>query len=393
MKLSHEISLKSILAGSLIILVSACGPVSFKSKSNFTLDPANGGNLTPASTEPTDPNNPTNPTNPNTRDVVLNKKIAAYDNQVDILMVMDDSNSMLNDNVRLANRMSGFVSGLESSGLNFQVCVTNTSEVDVPDLGPIYGARFDWVGLTTEPRWIMTPNTPSKATVFENTIRDRIGAGWANTNDERGILAAKRHFGYRLTNNCYRTGAALSVILISDEDERGIAGDESRCASENCFLDEKGSNLKALTSEDQPQTYVNTIKAVESNKRLSFNSIIVKPGDTSCKAQQDAQLDEDNNLSLSHYGTKYAELSNLTGGHIGSICDPDYATILNNEVKNKIQNSMAQVTLECSPVGNVDVVISPPVSGLQYRFSGNNAIFDPAIPEGRDLTVNYKCAK
>lgn len=392
-KMRHSFTyLKAIITSGLAILfLSNCGPVSFSTKgSSFSVDPNNGA-TTPAT--PIDEGGTTEPSvtpQSNTRDVVLNKTVQPYDNQVDILLVVDDSNSMLQDNLKLAQRLGGFVQNLTNSGLNWQMCTTNTSPVTPQgSTTPYYGYSFMWsLNSATQISRVMSTATSNKAEVFKYTIENVIGAGWENTNDERGILAASRHLSYRPYNNCYRSGAAQAVIIISDEDERSIGGDSTQAA----YIEEQ--NFLTLEAEDQPANYVSAMKAAFGNsKKLTVNSIIVKPGDTACKTAQDAQVGEDGTTKVfSHYGTKYAELSQLTNGAVGSICDTDYSSNL-NYFKEKIQNSMAQVALECAPVGAVSVNVSPTIATPSYRVDGSNLIFEPAIPENYSITVNYKCQK
>jgi hypothetical protein len=320
----------------------------------------------------------------NTRAVTYSKTVTYEDNQLDILLVLDDSNSMLADNQRLAQRLQGFVNDLTAAGFDWQMCLTLTRGQRISDSDPTYywGASNNWVGKSPSPTWVINSSTPNPYSIFTNTI-SAIGAGNVGSDDERGIKSAWWHLwngdpNYLETNGCYRKKSGLSVIIISDEDVRSVGGDQTQVFYPN--------ELKPLEADDLPTTYVNHVKSIFGNdKRFTVNSIIVRPGDNSCMAAQDAEG------SKSHFGTKYNELSQITNGYVGSICDADYSTNL-KYFKDKIVNSLKSIPLECIPVGNVQVTITPSMGGINAFLQGQNLVFDPAIPVGRTVTLNYNCS-
>lgn len=319
-----------------------------------------------------------------TRDVTLVKAVEATTQKVDIVLVVDDSNSMLADNQKLAARLSNFVTLLQNSSIDWQMCATVTRALPMANSTTAWGASIFWQHSTTKSTdlgIVLRRGQANLSSIFTNTI-NYINAGWVGSDDERAIKAAYHHvyngdYRYSGASGCYRQGAATSYIIISDEDERSIGGD----ASQQVYQGE----LKALEKEDLPAEFVATVKATfGTNHRFTVNSIIVKPGDTACKSAQDA------GTAKSHYGFRYAELSNLTGGGIGSICDADYNTSL-KLFFDKITNSLGSVPLECVPVGAVNVTINPAIANLTTTVSGGNLVFSKAIPEGHTITVKYKC--
>ena len=312
------------------------------------------------------------------RSVVYEKLVTTSNNKVDLLMVFDDSSSMLPDNTKLAQRMQNFVNDLTTSGIDWQMCATVTRAQDVNNNGTLYwGASRNWVNYVGSPAWILKSGAADPYSIFTNTV-SAIGAGWAGTDDERGIKAAWWHAEYGSYNSCYRQDASLSVIMISDEDERSVGADESQA-----FY---AGELKNLESDDQPQSYINKIKQTFGNdKRFTFNSIIVKPGDAACMTSQDAEG------SKSHYGYKYNELSQLTNGATGSICATDYSSNL-YYFKDRIVNSLASVPLECAPIGDITVTITPALGGIVTQMQNNTLIFNPAVPVGRTIKLEYKCS-
>ncbi len=290
--------------------------------------------------------------------------------QLDVLLVVDDSGSMSADNNKLASRLQGFVNELQAQNIDWRMCMTTT------DIHYYAGALIIWSGIGSN---ILTRNAPNISQSITDTITAVNGGGQdAFRNDERGIYAmnlAVQKDAKRPTP-CFRPSAAQTVILISDEDERSVAGQSSRSSAQ----------YKPLEPLDYPNSFIDTIHVTYGNgKKFTVNSIIVN--DSKCEAEQDAQG------SPSFQGTLYRELAMTTGGHVGSICDSDYSNNL-RYAKEKIVNSMEYRDLTCTPVGSpiIESVV-PTVAGLQFSVEGTRLRFSPLIPEGTTVKYNYKCLK
>lgn len=357
---------RGILGASVFVslILSACGPVKFSSSSEDT-------SVTPTTTT--------------LRDVQYNHQVSASNNKLDIVLVIDDSSSMLPDNQKLAANLSGFISKLQSSNIDWQMCATVTRALPVSESQIAWGASIYWQKHTTpstELGMVLKKGTPNLSSVFVNTI-EYINAGWVGSDDERAIKAAYRHvyngdLRYNPNSGCYRADSAIAYIIISDEDERSIGGD----ASQQVYSGE----LKTLEDEDKPSVFAAYVKEVfGANRRFTVNSIIVKPGDSTCKSSQDSSG------AKSHYGVKYAELSTLTGGGIGSICATDYSANM-NLFADKISESLGSIPLECAPHnGAVTVNVSPSFT-TQSRVEGMNLILTPSVPTGYTVNLKYQCA-
>lgn len=359
-------------------LIVGCGPVQFSANSE--------GN------KPVDPTEVPPTSIPNLRDVSFSNTVAAKATKLDIVLIIDDSNSMLPDNQKLASRLSNFVTKLQSSSIDWQMCATVTRAMPIEKGGKTihyWGASIFWQYSDTETYdlgGVLKKGATSNAnlnTIFQHTI-NFIGAGFQNSDDERAIKAAYHHvyngdLRYPAENSgCYRADSAVAYIIISDEDERSVGGDPAQVYYKN--------ELKPLEREDQPQVFVDYFKEIFGDqKRFTVNSIIVKPNDTACKTKQDKDG------AISHYGVKYAELSQLTGGGIGSICDTDYSQNL-NLFYDRIIDSLSSVALECVPYqGNVSVTITPNAGSIQSSVQGMNLVFSSPVPVGSTVDVRYQC--
>lgn len=296
--------------------------------------------------------------------------ITAANNSLDVVLVVDNSISMLADNLRLAGRMVGFLSKLDTLGVDYQVCVTST------DVGVQNGSPIPWSGTGS---FVMNKNTPNKGSVFTNTIT-AIGANGAG--NEQGI----KNFSLMLSNHrnsgCFRDQAALTVIGISDEDEASIAG--------NTSIDPDGTSYQPLDALNYPTNLVSqvasTFNTSNFTKAFVWNSIIVRPGDVACYNQQQAE----DSIGVSFYGTFYNQLSGLTGGYVGSICDSDYTQNL-NYISNVVTNTISSLTLECTPIGPVTVTTANNFS-TTTTVQGNKIFFNPVLPQAAQwVRLQYNC--
>lgn len=292
---------------------------------------------------------------------------------LDVIMIFDDSYSMGPDNVKLAQRMAGFLSDLDAANVDYHVCLTTT------DSGYYKGSPIKW-GHYSGSTWvssgsvIINKSTPNKGQLFDDTIK-YIGAEWSS--DERAIASTYLMVRDFTNSGCFRAKASLAAIVISDENERSVGGNYSWSSAQYEPLEamDYGDNLIAMVaSKFNTSSYT---------KPFIWNSIIVKPGDTACEATQDGQG------SPSFFGTMYADLSNKTGGHVGSICDSDYTQNL-RYIRDRVIQTMPSVTLDCNPIATPTVTINPSFS-THISVSGNVVQFNPALPEGSVVTVDYTC--
>jgi hypothetical protein len=177
--------------------------------------------------------------------------------KADVLFVVDNSGSMAVEQEELANRFSDFITSINN--LDWQVCVT-TTEVGDP-------ARRNDGRLLPFPnnQLVITKSTPDANAEFIGLINNIPGG----SGDERGVYAAIRAF--ERNEGCFRDGAALSVVLISDEDERSAGGDPA-------FMD--SGQFRLLEAYDQPATMLQKVNEIfGANKIFAFHSLIIKPGD------------------------------------------------------------------------------------------------------------------
>lgn len=311
---------------------------------------------------------------------VTSTEVVAYGNkQVDFLLVLDDSNSMLPELQKLAARMSSFVNSLDASNIDWQMCLTTTRGTSQGG-SLVYGKPLNWSSYSPSsgPAYLLKKGTANLNTIFTSTV-NALTIGGSNSGDERAIKATHDNF-LDTSHGCYRPGAAVSVIVISDEDERSVGGNASRVKPNDA-----DGVFQPLESSDQPTTLLDVAHSTfGQDLRFTFSSIIVKPGDSVCEAEQDQ------NVSPSHPGYVYSEMSRLTDGGVGSICDADYSANLNN-FRDKIVNSLSSLNLQCDPA---EGTLKVRIGGLEVpgiKLDGKVLKFSYPLVEGTQIDLMYDC--
>lgn len=132
-------------------------------------------------------------------------------NKVDVLFVVDNSGSMYDDQQLLADNFDSFIAAAETTDIDFHLGVTST---DVLSDGALKGALRG-------PPTVLDENTGDLA----GTFADHVTLGVYGTALELGLEAMRLCLSEPLasTSNLgfHRTDAALSVVVVSDEDDSG----------------------------------------------------------------------------------------------------------------------------------------------------------------------------
>ncbi|MBS1970042.1 MAG: hypothetical protein JSU04_07025 [Bdellovibrionales bacterium] len=364
------------------------------------------------------------------RDVSYSLQVPAASNKVDFLLVIDNSASMIAVQQKMAQSMSALASQMNSLNIDWQMCLTVTTDMNKGGTASGTGTHTCTggycTGTYTGGNWYWGVSLPwvngkyainktdlsADANIFNNTI-PKIGSGDSGTGDERGIKAAYNHFanwkasGQHNTSSCYRAGSSVAVILLSDEDERSVAGD---CSRVNTALGDKeipscreyGTGaLRVLEFQDQPSNLVSQANAVFGDtSRFTFNSIISDTDACTTQLNNNASFVKDGVPYYSpHYtGTVYKQASALTGGGVASLCSSDLKLNLFSDV---VVNTLSKLTMECAPT-SLTVKKASTQAGLAsaaalpasaYSVSGAVITFNPALQQNDWVSLQYHCAQ
>ncbi len=341
--------------------------------------------------------------------------------EVDILFVTDNSGSMYAEQQEMAHRFPGFLDSIFD--LDYQIAIITTDVSASPNNAP---NTFNGNGALQDGRFIMFPNGASvlsnpdqSASLhgqnildFQNTIArpesatcDQSDYEDCPSSDERGIYAVNMALDRSENTSFFRQGGHLAIIILSDEDERSVGGHIKAEGGEPCPPENSNCLAKRFPLEDydRPETLVDkTAAQLGATKTVSMHSIIVKPGDTQCKSEQD---DQGNQWTYGEYGDVYERLSNpsndllargrLMPGVTGSICSKNYTKEL-GDIKDKISQNISEIQLPCTPLLDTVDVTYAPLTSYEVRFDvdvNNRVTFSPSLPAGTSVNLKYECPR
>lgn len=279
--------------------------------------------------------------------------------KVDILFVVDNSGSMLQEQAKLGPALSSFMSSVAK--IDWQIGITTT---DVSN-GP-FGVKGGLVPMKGTATKILNKNVPNFQQVFTNTVyRDEI-VNCVDPNcpsgDERPMEAIIGAISKRNSENAgfFRNGADLAVVVLSDEDEQST-----------------GAGMTGAT-------VVNAVTSAFGNdKTFTGFGIILKPGDSACYSQQTA------NGGTGSYGTFVNAFATLTQGLTGSICDVDFGPTLAS-IGTRVREMVKTITLKQMPnPQTLQVVIRPFDPNLQWSINGQTITFTQPPKAGTKVYVTY----
>ena len=323
---------------------------------------------------------------------------------VDILIINDNSGSMSREQQEMGSKFPTFLQSLGS--MDYRIAMTTTDISRDKSKSPYDGnlpGPFNGNGSLQDGNLIsfgggkyLERTTPNKESVFNNAIVrnetlhcDQSGYSECPSSDERGIYAMNMVLD-RTAGSFMRPLAHLAVIVLSDEDERGIS--DYKPVSSRSNNDNELIRLYPQESYDRPETFVSKMKSAYPGKTLSVHTIIIQPGDSACLSQQ---AEPSRNL-FGREGFAYNKLATLTGGTKGSICASDYGAQLTN-IGNYIANQVTSMSFACRPINDqYDVTFSPkPAKDIDVTadFSKLELKIEDPLPPLTKVTLTYQCLK
>lgn len=323
---------------------------------------------------------------------VVNCSGARKSGMVDILFIDDNSGSMYVEQQEIATKFPTFINDI--SHLDFQIAITTTDVSASPENPPNsangYGALQDGQFITfPNGSKVISNATADPVSEFQNTIKRPETYNCDNnyaacpSGDERAIYAANLAFE-RADSQFFRQDAHLALVILSDEDERS-----------------NGGNIRgyALEDKDMPATLVQRLSSTFGpDKIMSVHAVVIKPGDTACYNQQNAQADvkgfyANTYKELTHPSQSLKDLGNIVDGHMGSICAGDYGSEL-GDIASKMNHNVNLIQLQCPPIQDtLTVEFSPaPPQQIQFHINADNQIvLTPPAPAGTQVSYDYNC--
>ncbi len=277
--------------------------------------------------------------------------------KVDVLFVIDNSTSMLEEQSKLSAALASFIGSI--ARLDWQIGIT-TSDVSN---GP-HGLKGELVTMKGSAAKILNKNIPDYEELFKSTVVREEVIGCTNdcpSADERPLEAIRMAIDKQNGDNAgfFRPDADLVTIILSDEDE-GSDG------------------LNAISAGDVLDHFT---LAFGVDKRLTGFGILIQPGDTAC---YDSQV-----KTGGHYGLRATELATLTGGVTGSICDSDYLNTLAS-IGERVREVSSTVTLRELPMPEtIQLRMSPFDPDLSWSIEGQTIRFNKLPRKGTRVDIVY----
>jgi hypothetical protein len=279
-----------------------------------------------------------------------------YNNKVDIVMMVDNSSSMLQYQNKLANEIPGMIASLNAKSMDYRIVVVTS---DVRSSGN--GNRF--VGTPK----VLTPQTPDIA----NVLKTRIQQGQTGSDLEQGLTSIKTVLSPEYLNadgaGFLRQEALLAILALSNEEDFSSGS----VASYKDFFDQLKPKFKG------------------TNQAWLLNFIGIPNLQSSCNtALGGAFIDP---------GLRWIELADYTGGIVSPICDGTLANAVEN-VRKKIVQILTDFHLEREPKietivvrVNGNVVPRNSVNGWDYIPNGYIVRFyGTAVPGADDgISIDF----
>ncbi len=212
--------------------------------------------------------------------------------EVDILLIVDDSCSMEDEQTKLSDGFAEFVEFFDIADVDYHIGIA-TTDMDDPDRS----------GRLMGDVPIITRDTADADQAF----RDNVKVGIEGSGTERGLDAAARALGDALTTGhnagFFRDDALLSVIFVSDEEDASHYG---------------------------VNEYINFFRDLNGQRRRdSFNASALIGVDSDSLEPTDCGLTSTNPNAGARAAHRYFDIAQQTGGVVASICEDEFAEVVN----------------------------------------------------------------
>ena len=277
----------------------------------------------------------------------------SYNKQVDILWVIDNSDSMLQHQSILAQKSSEFIDGLLIKGLDFRIAATTT----------------DMSGNGEKGRFIGSPKVLDSNTLgLRAQFAKLLSAGDSGSSLEQGLAAIKASYEKRndVNGGFFRDDALLVIIVLTNEDD---------------------------ASPDKTSDYVNFLNSKKSPTKFGDRNWIFHHIGVLGTPQEDC-------TTFGQYkdpGYRYMDLVSASSGVNTTICTADLKQALTN-VSQRILEIVSVFILERKPVlGTIKVYVNglaigeDPENGWTYSAEENSVRLHGAAILRSDaaITIDY----
>ncbi len=259
---------------------------------------------------------------------------------LDILLVVDDSPSMKDNQANLSTKLSALLASIDKT--NWAIGVTTT------------GCQEGCL------RSLIKKGDVDAKTRFSAAVSPGTRGNWV----EKGLLNAVRSLSSScMTEPWIRNDSTLAVVFVSDED--------------NCSNGRQCGN-KPHAYASYLLDYLSTIR--EPGKNARVYGIVWHPN-----------IPADQCPEGKHIAKTYAELITATKGTYGNICAKDYTQALNQISKDMLDSLNAQFTLKFEPEPTtLRVFVNATEIKQGITIQGRTVTITPPPPDGAAIAINYR---
>lgn len=377
----------------------------------------------------------------------VNYETQQVQGKVDILWLVDDSNSMEWAQTRLREKFESFARKLSEARVDFRVGVTSLDVCDIdwrtgapkPDTycpnavdisGGVVNSRGEMVGpaqgrLVRDPESGKSILTPGVNFVSEFGRMARLGVYGSGL--EHGLTAARMAVEKSLSGtntNFLRSDAFLTVVVLSDEEDDGVqmwcedawgntsrdAGgkvDLSKCkvGGSSTYVDRFRITPYALYNNpetgkpwtsykftaDMWKSYMDQ-PSVKGAGKFRLSAITGMRGADGKIACENPSIPS--GTGPQEAGTNYIKAAQLTGGVVENICSNEWDKILSNIGQNvgELANKIALPKGKTPWPGSLEVWVDGVKLGAiaySYEAEGNFLVFKQIPASGAAIKVRY----
>jgi hypothetical protein len=346
---ASPLKLIAVLIG-LMMIGFGCSQTSF-SPVNKGEAAQGGSGGTPVPPDPDHPvdDGPTASQEHHTKFEIISKKPP-----VDILFVVDNSISMEDEQKKISQEFSRFISQI--SNVDWRIAITTTDNESTG--AGSKGSFLNFAGSSGK-LFFVDAKTPNVNSLFVKTIK----TGTAGSLIETGMYSIREFIKHsnnskKVESTFLRKDADFHTIVVSDSDQAEY--------TENAFA-----------SKD----LVKLVQAKVKSKYVNHSFVDDKTG----------------NCDSEVVGSSYIALSKLTKGTVSSICKPNYADSFKLVAQN-INSEVGTKVLDCVPLdtdedGKPDLVILSPTGEvlLDYKLDGVAVSFNRPLTQVGSYEMKYQC--
>jgi len=291
---------------------------------------------------------------------------------VDILWVVDNSQSMADIQAKVGEGFSDFIEGLEEVGVDFHIGVV-TTDMD----------HYEQAGMLQGVPQIITPDTEDFGAVFA----ERVQVGTDGSNMEKGIDTAYKALTspmiFEANAGFRRKGAALMINYVSDEDDctdrGGLWGVDAR---RPCY---ERSDLLTPTAD-----LISEYKGLKEGRDRMIVSAIVGP----------SMSESHPDCGTWRPGERYTTMAKAFGGIQGNICEQDFAFMM-SDLGMQVSGLLTSFILDHFAVQETievyvdqDQIPEGEDDGWTYDGEYHVVYFHGAgvPPRGSTITIDYEIA-